>query len=166
MKETEVFPKLENNPKNRCDISNNNFFFMGQSSFWSFSSSMQTLPYVGSSSLTRDRTHNPCTGSVRSQPLDTREVPPIVVCGGEKKFFAKWPKSKLLSTIPQESESPSVVSLCDPMLCSLPGPPPGLPNPGMEPRLPALQADSLPAEPPGKPKNTGVDSQSLLQWIF
>ena len=27
-----------------------------------------------------------------------------------------------------------------------------LPNPGMEPRYPALQADSLPSEPPGKPK--------------
>ena len=26
----------------------------------------------------------------------------------------------------------------------------------MEPRCPALQADSLPAEPPGKPRNTGV----------
>ena len=26
--------------------------------------------------------------------------------------------------------------------------------------------DSLPAEPPGKPKNTGVGSLSLLQWIF
>ena len=34
----------------------------------------------------------------------------------------------------------------------LPCPPPGdLPNPGVEPRSPALQADSLPAEPPGKP---------------
>ena len=31
-------------------------------------------------------------------------------------------------------------------------PPPGdLPNPGMEPRSPALQADSLPSEPSGKP---------------
>ena len=29
-------------------------------------------------------------------------------------------------------------------------------NPGIEPRSPALQADSLPAEPQGKPKNTGV----------
>ena len=28
------------------------------------------------------------------------------------------------------------------------------------------QADSLPAEPPGKPKNTGVGSLSLLQRIF
>ena len=29
-----------------------------------------------------------------------------------------------------------------------------------------LQADSLPAEPQGKPKNTGVGNLSLLQWIF
>ena len=29
-----------------------------------------------------------------------------------------------------------------------------LPKPGIEPRSPALQADSLPSEPPGKPKNT------------
>ena len=41
-----------------------------------------------------------------------------------------------------------------------------LPNPGTEPRSPALQADSLPAEPPRKPKNTGVGSLSLLQPIF
>ena len=43
--------------------------------------------------------------------------------------------------------------------------PGGLPNPGIKPRSPTLQADSLPAEPPGKPKNTGVGSPSL-QWIF
>ena len=30
----------------------------------------------------------------------------------------------------------------------------------------ALQANYLPAEPQGKPKNTGVGSLSLLQWIF
>ena len=29
-----------------------------------------------------------------------------------------------------------------------------------------MQADFLPAEPPGKPKNTGVGSLSLLQEIF
>ena len=34
----------------------------------------------------------------------------------------------------------------------LPCSPPGhLPNPGIEPRTPALQVDSLPSEPPGKP---------------
>ena len=40
-----------------------------------------------------------------------------------------------------------------------------LPNPGIKPGSPALQVDSLPAEPPGKPKN-GVGSLSLLQGIF
>ena len=49
----------------------------------------------------------------------------------------------------------------------VPFPSPGnLPNPGIEPRSPALQVDSLPAEPPGKPKNIGVGSPSLLQQIF
>ena len=41
-----------------------------------------------------------------------------------------------------------------------------LPNPGIEPTAPELQVDSLPAEPQGKPKNTGVGSLSLLQGIF
>ena len=45
----------------------------------------------------------------------------------------------------------------------LPCPPPGdLPNPGIEPRSPALQANSLPSEPPGKTKNTGMGSLNLL----
>ena len=49
----------------------------------------------------------------------------------------------------------------------LPLPFPGdLPNPGREPRSPTLQTDSLPSEPQGKPKNTGVGSLSLLRWIF
>ena len=48
-----------------------------------------------------------------------------------------------------------------------PSPSPGdLPNPGIEPRSLALQADSVPAEPPGKPKNTGVGCHILLQRIF
>ena len=58
----------------------------------------------------------------------------------------------------------SCPTLCNPMNCSpsgssrqeywsgLPCPSPGdLPNPGTEPRSPALQADSLPAQLPGKP---------------
>ena len=46
----------------------------------------------------------------------------------------------------------------------VPCPPPGdLPDLGVEPRSSALQAESLPAEPSGKPKNTGVASVSLLQ---
>ena len=49
----------------------------------------------------------------------------------------------------------------------LPCPPPGdLPNPWIKPRSPALQADSLSSELPGKPMNTGVGSLSPLQGIF
>ena len=49
----------------------------------------------------------------------------------------------------------------------LPCPPLGdLPNPGIEPRSPAWQADSLSSESPGKPMNTRVDSLTLLQGIF
>ena len=64
--------------------------------------------------------------------------------------------------------SQSSLTLCDPMDCSPPGPlsmefsrqehwnglpfpsPADLPNPGIEPRSAALQADSLPSEPPAR----------------
>ena len=49
----------------------------------------------------------------------------------------------------------------------LPCLPPGdLPDPRIEPGSPTLQADPLLSEPPGKPMNMGVGSQSLLQGIF
>ena len=69
----------------------------------------------------------------------------------------------------------SCLTLCDPMDYAVHGipwsgepfPSPGdLPNPGIEPRSPTLQEDSLPAEPQGKPKNAGVGSLSLLQGTF
>ena len=48
-----------------------------------------------------------------------------------------------------------------------PFPSPGnLPNPGIKPRSPEFQVASSPAEPPGKPKNTGMGSPLLLQQIF
>ena len=71
-------------------------------------------------------------------------------------------------------------TLCDPMDCS----PPGSSVHGIlqerilewvampssrrssQPRSPALQADSLPSEPPGEPKNTGVDSLPVFKGIF
>ena len=40
------------------------------------------------------------------------------------------------------------------------------PNPGIKLRSPTLQVDSLPAEPQGKPKHTGVGSLSILQQIL
>ena len=64
-------------------------------------------------------------------------------------------------------------TLCDPMEFSRPEywsgwpfpSPRYLPNPGFKPRSPTIQADSLPTEAEGKPKNTGVGSLSLLQGI-
>ena len=64
------------------------------------------------------------------------------------------------------------LTLCDPMEYTVHGIfqatlPQGIfPTQGLEPRSSALQADSLPAEPQGKSKNTGVGSLSLLQGIF
>ena len=77
----------------------------------------------------------------------------------------------------------SCLTPCDSMGFSLPGfvhgipqaiilewvavPSPGdLPNPWIKSRFPTLQEDCLLSEQPGKPKNTGVGSLSLLQWIF
>ena len=45
----------------------------------------------------------------------------------------------------------------------LPFPYPGdLPNPGIEPRFPALEADSLPAEPQGKPSGKELTYQCRI----
>ena len=44
--------------------------------------------------------------------------------------------------------------------------PADLPNPGIESRSSKSQAGSLPAEPPRKTQNTGVNSLSLLQQTF
>ena len=41
-----------------------------------------------------------------------------------------------------------------------------LPDPGIEPGSSALQVVSLPVAPPGKHKNTGLSSLSLLQGVF
>ena len=81
------------------------------------------------------------------------------------RWFYEYMKVKRKVLVAQ-----SYATLCDPMDCSLPGIPlslefsrqeywsrlafpfPGdLPNPGTKSGSPALQADSLPSEPPGKP---------------
>ena len=44
----------------------------------------------------------------------------------------------------------------------LPFPSPGdLPDPGIEPRSPALQADALTSEPPGKPQNILLEEDNF-----
>ena len=49
----------------------------------------------------------------------------------------------------------------------LPFPSPGdLPNPGIEPRFPALQADALPSEPLGKPEDIMRGCQFTAQEFY
>ena len=48
----------------------------------------------------------------------------------------------------------------------LPFPSPGaLPDPGIEPRSPALQAGALPSEPPGKPRPIVVNNKNLSLYV-
>ena len=79
------------------------------------------------------------------------------------------PSIRVFSNESTQLVSQSCPTLCDPMDCSLPGSSVNgisqarilecfaIPfsrrsfNPGTEPRSPALQGDSLPSEPPGKP---------------
>ena len=102
-----------------------------------------------------------------------------VATGLEKVSFHSNLKERQCQRMLKVSEvTQSCPTLCDPMDCSLPGssvhgifqarvlewvaisfwsglpfPSPGdLPDPGIEPRSPALQADALPSEPPGKPE--------------
>ena len=78
-------------------------------------------------------------------------------------FQAQWRERKVKVIVTQ-----SCLNLCHPLDCSLPSSsvygilqarilewvarpsPRDLPDPGIKPRSPALQADSLPSEPPGK----------------
>ena len=73
----------------------------------------------------------------------------------------------------------SCLTLCDPMVYTVHGIlqartlewvvfpfSRGSSQPRIEPRSPALQADSSPPEPQGKPRHTGVGSLPLLQGIF
>ena len=77
----------------------------------------------------------------------------------QTKFLVRKKESEVAQLCP---------TLCDPMDCSSPGSsihgifqarilewiaisPGDLPGPGIKPRSPALQADALPSDPPGKP---------------
>ena len=101
-------------------------------------------------------------------------TPWTAACQDSLSFSVSHSLLKFMSTesvmLEKVKVAPSGPTLCDPMDCTLPGssvhgilqagilewvfpfPSPGdLPNLGIEPRSPTLQADSLPSEPPGKP---------------
>ena len=86
-----------------------------------------------------------------------------------------WTLNRSRATFKVKSEVAQLCpTLCDPVDCSPPGSSVhgilqarilewvaisfsrgSLPDPGIEPRSPALQADTLTSEPPGKPKEIG-----------
>ena len=84
------------------------------------------------------------------------------------RSFKRGPSPEDLNTYFSKEVAQLCLTLCDPMDCSPPGSsvhgifqarvlsglpfpsPVDLSNPGIEPGSPALQADALPSEPPGK----------------
>ena len=98
-------------------------------------------------------------GRAETPPLRWRKVKELV----ELSFFS--PKRNEVRV------TQSCPTLCDPMDYTVPGllqarmlewiegkpflSPGDLPNPGIKPRSPPLQVDSLPSEPPGKPRLNG-----------
>ena len=75
-------------------------------------------------------------------------------CGHLKTHWQKSSPCPVPLSIPISTfESSGPPSCLVPLVCPLPG---DLPNPGVKPRSPTLQADSLPFEPPRKPKSAGV----------
>ena len=92
---------------------------------------------------------------------------PVAWCGWSSwEFPSDVQKNRMMKTVVKETVTQSCLTLWDPMDCSAPGssihgilqarilnglpcPSPGeLPNPGIKPRFPSLQAGSLPSEPP------------------
>ena len=83
-----------------------------------------------------------------------------------------WRKETLVHIWKESEVAQSCLTLCNPMDCSLPRSPSrgffgqeywsglpfpapeDLPNPGIEPGFPTLEADTLTSEPPGKPSGT------------
>ena len=136
-------------------------------------------PRKGSSQF-RDRTHvsyiscigrwvlyHQCHLGSPNMPCTPLENPVSGLLLSLHKQCSPSPQGRL--TVAKESEVTQLCpTLCDPMDCSLSGfsihrfsrqecwsglpfPSPGdLPNPGIEPGSPTLQADALPSEPPGK----------------
>ena len=104
--------------------------------------------------------------------------------GKKERKLSLFADQMILYKLESESES-EVAQLC-PTLCNpkdyivhqappsmgfsrqeywsgLPFPSPGnLPDPGMEPRSPTLQADALTSEPPGKPPYISLNSTKKL----
>ena len=105
------------------------------------------------SSMTRNRTHTPCIGR---QSLNHWKVK-VKSLSRSQLFTTPWTAAY--------QAPPSMEFSRQEYWSGLPFPSPGdLPNPGIKPGSPALQADALPSEPPGKP--TGLQGKSLCSLFL
>src|SRR5574340_500743 len=103
-----------------------------------------------------------------SRPSDSNPIKPTYQTRRELRTCITTISTAQNHSNPKSRVTQSCLTLCNPMDNSPPEsswgfsrqeywgglscPPPGdLPNPGIEPRSPALQVDYLPSEPPGKP---------------
>ena len=139
-----------------------------------------TIPFSRGSSRPRDQTQVSYISGRFFTVSATREAQGHMYYSNKFGFINYFDNYVTLCAV----LSRSVVSLCDHIDCSPPGSPAHEDSPGKNTgvgchallqgifptqdrtRSPALQADSLSSEPPGKPKNTGVGNLSLLQGNF
>ena len=106
--------------------------------------------------------------SLKKKKKVNSQIQRTACCKAKQMVSVKWSCSVVSDSVTPwtvaHQAPPSVGFSRQEYLSGLPCPSPGdLPNPGIEPRSPAVQVDSLPSEPPAKPMNTGVGSPSLLQ---
>ena len=117
--------------------------------FFGLASRMQNL-----CSPTRDRTHAPCSGNTESEPPDHQGRPQIFFIKKERKKVKSLSHVQLFATpwTVAHQAPPSMGFSRQEYWSGLPFPSPGdLPDPGIKPGSPSLQADALTSEPPGKP---------------
>ena len=133
---------------------------------------------MGSNAPTRDRTCIPCIARWILNHWTTKEVPVLffialllwILWGSPLSGFLKWREVKSLSRVWLFATPWTVAHQAPPSMgfsrqeywSGLPFPSPGdLPDPGIEPRSPALQADALTSEPPGKPS---LGEYAFVNW--
>lgn len=133
------------------------------------------LQHSGSSSLTRNGTRTPCTGSMESQPLGHQGSPICVLffgCAGclllhglslaaaSGSYSLFWCTGLFLRwLLLLQSTGSGVHRLGCPEACG------NLPRPGIKPVSAALAGSFVTTGPPGKPPYPSFLTQTILVWV-
>ena len=100
----------------------------------------------------------------KASELDLKAKMTDILCFYKNRSEVKWLSHIRLFATPWTVayQAPSMGFSRQEYWSGLPFPSPGdLPNPGIEPRNPALQAEALPSEPPGKP----LETLNIESWV-